>query len=111
MANVKSIINMQNNEVITEKKTEAAKCDCINKPNYPLSNQCPIKNVIYKAKITSNLRNYHEKIYCGTSEGSFKQRYRSHKKSFNHEKHRADTELSKEYWRLKELKAKPQVQF
>ena len=26
-------------------------------------------------------------------------------------KNRTDTELSKEYWRLKELKAKPQVQF
>ena len=40
-----------------------------------------------------------------------KQRYGNHKKSFNHEKHRTDTELSKEYWRLKELKAQPQVQF
>ena len=28
---------------------------------------------MYKAKITSNLRNYHEKIYYGTSEGTFKQ--------------------------------------
>ena len=53
----------------------------------------------------------HEKIYYGTSEGTFKQRYRNHKKSFNHEKLRTDTELSKEYWRLKELKAQPQVQF
>ena len=35
----------------------------------------------------------------------------NHKKSFNHEKHRKDTELSKAYWRLKELKAQPQVQF
>ena len=26
-------------------------------------------------------------------------------------KNRTDTELSKEYWRLKELKAQPQVQF
>ena len=38
-------------------------------------------------------------------------RYGNHKKSFNHEKHRTDTEFSKEYWRLKELKAQPQVQF
>ena len=41
----------------------------------------------------------HEKIYYGTSEGTSKQRYGNHKKSFNHEKHRTDTELSKEYWR------------
>ena len=62
MANIKSIINMHNKEVITEKKTEAVKCNCINKPDCPLSNQCQITNIIYKAKITSNLRNYHEKI-------------------------------------------------
>ena len=111
MANIKSVINMHNKEVITGKKTQAVKCNCINKPDCPLSNQCQITNIIYKAKITSNLRNYQEKIYYGTSEGTFKQRYGNHKKSFNHEKHRTDTELSKEYWRLKELKAQPQVQF
>ena len=52
---------------------------------------------------------YHEKIYYGTSEGTFRQRYENHKKSFNHEKHRKDIELSKEYWKLKEIKAQPQV--
>ena len=111
MANIKSIINMHNKERITEKKTEAVKCNCMNKPDCPLSNQCQITNIIYQAKLTSNLWNYHKKIYYGTNEGTFKQRYGNHKKSFNLEKLRTDTELSKEYCRLKELKAKPQVQF
>ena len=31
--------------------------------------------------------------------------------SFNHKKHKADTELLMEYWRLKELKTQPQVPF
>ena len=57
MANIKSIINMYNKEVITGKKTQAVKCNYINKPDCPLSNQCQITNIIYKAKITSNLRN------------------------------------------------------
>ena len=105
MANIESIINMHSKEVITEKKTQAVKCNCINKPDCPLPNQCQIANIIYKQKL------HHEKIYYGTSEGTFKQRYGNHKKSFNHEKHRTDTELSKEYWRLKELKAQSQVQF
>ena len=48
MANIKSIINMHNKEVITEKKTEAVKCNCISKPDSPLSNQCQITNIIYK---------------------------------------------------------------
>ena len=46
-----------------------------------------------------------------TSEATFKQCYGNHKKSFNRKKHRTDTELSKEYWKLKESKAQPQVQF
>ena len=88
---------MHNKEVITEKKTEAVKCDSVNKSHYPLSNQYQITNIICKAKITSSLRNYREKIYYETSQGIFKQRYENHKKSFNHEKHRTNTELSKEY--------------
>ena len=80
MANIKSIINMHNKKVITEKKTQALKCNCISKPDCPLSNQCRITNTVYKAKITSSLRNYHEKIYYGTSEGTSKQRCGNHKK-------------------------------
>ena len=35
MANIKSIINMHNKEVITENKTQAVKCNCINKLDCP----------------------------------------------------------------------------
>ena len=102
---------MQNKELIAEKRIEAVKCNCTNKPDWPLFNQCQITNIIYTEPFTSNLRNYHENIYCGTSEGTFIQRYGNHRKSFDYEKHRTDPELSKKYWRLKEVKAKPQVQF
>ena len=33
MANIKSIINMHSKEVITEKKAQVVKCNCINKPD------------------------------------------------------------------------------
>ena len=62
MENIKSIINMHNKEIITEKKTEALKCNCINKPDCPLSNQGQITNIMYKSKISSNLQNYQEEI-------------------------------------------------
>ena len=62
MENIKSIINMHNKEIITEKKTESLKCNCINKPDCPLSNQCQITNIMYKSKISSNLQNYQEEI-------------------------------------------------
>ena len=84
---------MHNKKSNHEKKAEAVKCSFVNKVDCPLFNQRQITNIIYKAKFTSNLRNYHEKIYCRTSEGSFKQSYGNDKKSFNHEKHRTDTEL------------------
>ena len=63
MANIKSVINMHNKEVIMEKKIQAVNCNCMNKPDCPLSNQCQITNVIYKAKLTSNFQNYHGIIY------------------------------------------------
>ena len=44
MANIKSVINMRNKEVIMEKKTQAVNCNCINKPDCSLSNQCKITN-------------------------------------------------------------------
>ena len=44
MANIKSIVSMHNKEVITEKN--AVKCNSINKPDYPLSDQCQITNII-----------------------------------------------------------------
>ena len=82
MANIRSVINVHNLEVITkEKKAQEINCNCINKPDCPLSDQCQITNIIYKAKITSNLRNNFGKIYYGTSEGTFQQRYGNHKKS------------------------------
>ena len=47
---------MHGKEVITEKISQAVKCNCINKPDCPFSNQCQIINIIYKAKMTSNPR-------------------------------------------------------
>ena len=80
MVSIKSVINIQNKEVITEKKRQAIICNCMNKRGCSLSNHCQIINIIYKAKITSNLRKFHGKIYYGTNEGTFKQWYGNHQK-------------------------------
>ena len=50
MPNIKSIINIHDIEVITEKKTQEINCNCINKPVCPLPNQCQITNTLYYAK-------------------------------------------------------------
>ena len=107
MANIKWIINMHNKEVIMEKKTEAVKSNCTSKLDWPISNQCQITNILYKVKITSNFRSYHEKIYCGASEHTFKQPNGNHKKSINQEKHRKYTELSITYKQLARVGFEP----
>ena len=67
-------------------------------PNYEHNIQS--KNYIKSSKLSW-------KYYKGAS----KQQYGNQKKSFNYEKHSADTKHSMEYWRLKELKGQPQIQF
>ena len=94
MANIKSIINMHNKEVITEKKTQAIKCNCVNKPNCPISKECQMKKYTTEpAKVHLN---------------SVMETIRNHSITKNIGQ---TTELSTEYWRLKEVKAQPQVQF
>ena len=46
-------------------------------------------------------------IYYGISETKFKTRYSNHEKSFNHEKHKNDTQLSNELWKIKVSKEEP----
>ena len=67
-----------------KENTRTKKINFTNKLDCSLYNQCQITNIIYKAKITSNLKNYHTKIYYRTSHSTFKLRYVSHKKSFHY---------------------------
>ena len=100
MQNIKSIINAHNRKIIYETNVlnQQEKCNCINKPECPLNNECQTTNIVYKAKSTSNLENYKEKVYIG-SEEKFKLRF-NHKKSLMHHKHQKETELSNELWKL-----------
>ena len=89
MQNIKSIINAHKRKIIYETNDlkQQEKCSCINKSEWPLNNECQATNIVYKAKITSNLENYKEKAYIGKSEGKFILRYANHKKSFAHHKY------------------------
>ena len=53
---------MHNKDAITERKTEAVKCNCINKPGCSFCNQCQITNIIQKQKLHQNfesmMKNY-----------------------------------------------------
>ena len=43
-----------------------------------------------------------DKVYLGTTEGDFKQRFYNHKKSLNYSTYRNDTTLSEYVWDIKE---------
>ena len=110
MPNVKSIINKHNKTVLDPATNNSERtCNCINKEKCPLQEKCLSNNIMYKATLTSNQDNYQHKIYYGITETKFKQRYPNHIKSFRHEKHQSDTELSNELWSIKNNSYTPDI--
>ena len=102
MPSVGAIINGHNKKVLKEcRPLEKGECNCMEKGNCPLDGKCLTKGLIYEATISSDLRNYGQKVYHGITKDKFKLRYANHKKAFNHLKYSKDTELSKEVWRIK----------
>ena len=80
-------------------------CNCIKKTNFPLQEKCLSQNTLYQADISSE--NFQTKIYYCISETKFKTRFSNRKKSFHHEKHKNNTQLSKELWNIKASKEEP----
>ena len=64
---------------------------------------------IYQANTNCDIAEYKEKCYLGSCETTFKDRFGNHKKSFNHLKHKNDTELSKESWEIKKRNGTPKI--
>ena len=68
---------------------------------------CLVKESLYEGKNTSDLSKYKDKFYKGIGEHAL--RYGNHKKSFNHEVYKNDSELSKEYWEVRKKGGNPKV--
>ena len=110
MPNVKSIINKHNKTVLDPPTNNSERtCNCINREKCPLQQKCLTNNIMYKATLTSNQDNYQHKICYDITKTKFKQRYANHIKSFRHEKHQSDTELSNELWSIKNNNYSPNV--
>ena len=110
--NIKSIINSHNAKILFPKKsTEQRTCNCLNKVNCPLEQKCLTTNIVYKAKVTSSNQNYQEKVYFSSCETTFKKRFSNHKKSFNLNEYKNETELSNEIWRIKNSGHHPKVKW
>ena len=61
-----------------------------------LAGECQSENIVYQATVNSDKPNYEPKIYIGLTETKFKIRYANQRKSFNHQVHGNEIELSKE---------------
>ena len=105
LPNIKSIINAHNRKVLYPSPTIGRRtCNCINTSQCPLQQRCLSNNILYQANITPLGENSETKVYYGICETTFKLRYANHKKSFSHRNRKSDTELSNEFWRIKDNK-------
>lgn len=100
MPNMKAIINQHNNNILNKDiNNDMPNCNCRNKNECPIKDNCQTETVVYKATIKSQRG---ETNYIGSCETSFKKRYYNHKKSFNNEQYKHETSLSNYIWNLKE---------
>ena len=98
--NIENLIKGHNSKILNASKTQKQKlCNCRNKDQCPLNRDCLAKCIVYKAEV---IHDNTTETYYGQCEGEFKTRYNNHTKSFHHQKHRHETELSNRVWKLKE---------
>ena len=70
---------LRHNKKILSRKEDQYECNCRNKTECPLDNNCLTPKIIYQADVLSNL-NDSKKFYIGLK--AFKGRYRNHTRDF-----------------------------
>ena len=112
MSNIKSIVNAHNNRISKDDVlSNNSSCNCRNRESCPLNNKCLTDNVLYAATNTSNLPHYNTKHYAGVTAPQWKFRFNTHKSSFNLQKYKNSTELSKEVWNIKDQEGTPNIKW
>ena len=66
-----------------------------------MDGKCLEKDILYIARITSDLPNYNAKEYKGICSTTWKERYGNHRKAFKNDYYEKDSELSEEVWNIK----------
>ena len=103
-----SIISRHNKKILSmslpseqEPSSSNRSCNCRQREHCPLKGRCLEKTLIYKATIKAENSTT---SYIGSTESTFKERYTSHKSSFQHEKQSSSTSHSSYIWELKKKK-------
>ena len=105
MSSIKAEIHKHNKNTLEkaqQKHPDTQLCNCTNKKQCSLNGKCLTKSIVQQVNITANIPGYKEKVYLGASETTFKVRYGNHKKLFTKQHRVNDTELCKEYWKVKQ---------
>lgn len=100
MPNMKATIQSINKRKVKQEDDVGGRtCSCRRNAECPLNGECLSKNIVYQATVTSEGR---KEAYVGLTSTTFKARLANHKRSFRSESMRAQTELSKHIWDLKD---------
>ena len=114
MLNIKVEIHKHNKNTLEkaqQKHPDTQLCNCTNKMQCLLNGQCLTESTVYQANVMANFPGYKENVYLGVSETTFKVCYCNHKKSLTKQRHKNDTELSKEYWKVKQQNGIPRIKW
>ena len=102
MPNVKTTVEGNSKKILRNSKSTAEaerKCSCPKNAECPLDGKCLSKDIVYRAKVTSESG---KETYVGLTATTFKARLANHRASFRAETKRNTTELSKHIWTLKD---------
>ena len=102
-----SIISSHNKHILNSNNTEYG-CNCNNRNECPLENECLTPRIVYRADVTNNKTDEH-KYYYRISDTPFKERYENHKTSFRHRSPLTASDLSKYHWKLVDKGAVPTI--
>ena len=103
MPNMKTNISSHNKKLLSDcnqSQTLDKECNCRKKDQCPLKGKCFTTNTVYQATVTTETLT---DSYLGLVT-NFKERYRNHASSFQHQNKRHETELSKHVRTLKDNK-------
>ena len=107
--NIQSILARHNQKVLRDFENQRLPpqnlCNCRDKANCPMDNKCLTDSIVYRADVTASGTVQERKFYIGLTKNFFKQRWSSHKTSFNQERYKDQTTLSAYIWQLKEMRA------
>ena len=102
---MQNIISAHNKHILNSvpqpTDTRSKERNCRHKDKCPLDGNCQASGVVYQATVTRDDTD-EEQTYVGLTENNFKTGYLNHTSSFQNEKQKHTTELSKYIWTLKQ---------